>query len=317
MWLLFSIFSINIRFNHTPLNMEKRYQNLSLFEFQQTFKDGESCMVHLAKIKWPEGYKCGKCDNTKYCKGKLAQSRQCTKCGYQETPTSGTLFHKIKFPLLKAFYIVYFMSTNKKGITSTELSRKLALRQKTCWSFRKKVTRAMASSQKYPLIGSVEVDEMVIGQQEEGVRGRQNNKKKLVVVAIEKKAKGISRMYAKVIKNASNKELGPFFKNHISPRAKVKTDGWSGYSPLKGDYPYLEQALSGKKGDNFTDMHRCIMMFKGWLRGMHHSVEYLQDYLDEYTYRFNRNFMDGAIFDNLLTRVVQHPPVPIKSTSID
>lgn len=29
--------------------------------------------------------------------------------------------------LVKAFYIVYFMSTNKKGITSTELARKLAL----------------------------------------------------------------------------------------------------------------------------------------------------------------------------------------------
>jgi len=93
----------------------------------------------------------------------LRQTRQCTKCGYQATPTSGTLFHKVKFPLLKAFYIVYFMSTNKKGISSTELSRKLDLRQKTCWSFRTKVSKAMKRSKKHPMDGQVEVDEFVVG----------------------------------------------------------------------------------------------------------------------------------------------------------
>jgi hypothetical protein len=44
-----------------------------------------------------------------------------------------------KFPLLKAFYIVYYVSASKNGISSTELSRKLELRQKTCWLFRQKV----------------------------------------------------------------------------------------------------------------------------------------------------------------------------------
>jgi hypothetical protein len=69
------------------------------------------------------------------------------------------------------------MSTNKKGIASTELSRKLGLRQKTCWLFQQKVMKAMASSGRYPLMGKVEVDETVVGEQEEGVVGRQNNRK--------------------------------------------------------------------------------------------------------------------------------------------
>jgi hypothetical protein len=72
-----------------------------------------------------------------------------------------TLFHKVKFDLLKAFYIVYFVSTNKKGITSTELSRKLNLRQKTCWGFKRKVMKAMESSENHPIEGDVEVDETV------------------------------------------------------------------------------------------------------------------------------------------------------------
>ena len=152
--------------------MRKHFASLSLFEFQQRFRNNEDCMEQLATLKWPNGYICQKCQNEKYCKGKLKQTRQCTKCGDQSTPTSGTLFHHVKFPLLKAFYIVYFVSTNKKGISSTELSRKLDLRQKTCWAFRTKVTKAMESSGKNPLEGHVEVDEFVVGQQEEGVVGR-------------------------------------------------------------------------------------------------------------------------------------------------
>jgi ribosomal protein L37E len=292
--------------------MEKRFQSLSLFEFQQRFPDDQTCMEYLGEIKWPDGFICEKCGHQKYCNGKLIQTRQCTSCGYQATPTSGTLFHKVKFPLLKAFYIIYFMSTNKKGITSTELSRKLNLRQKTCWSFRKKVTQAMKSSKQYPLEGIVEIDEMVIGQQEEAVKGRENDKKKLVIIAIEKKGKGISRMYARVVKKASKKDFKPFFEDHISKKAEIRTDGWSTYKSFKKDYPNLKQEKSGKKGENFNDMHRVIMMFKGWMRGIHHSVDHLQDYLDEYSYRFNRSYMGGAIFDNLLTRAVRHQPVSLK-----
>jgi len=297
--------------------MEKRFQSLSLFEFQQRFPDDQSCMEYLAVLKWPDGFICEKCGHKRHCDGKLKQTRQCTSCGYQATPTSGTLFHKVKFPLLKAFYIVYFMSTNKKGVSSTELSRKLGLRQKTCWLFRKKVAQAMKSSKQYPLEGTVEIDEMVIGQEEEGVKGRKNDKKKLVIVAIEKRGKGISRMYARVVKKASKREFKPFFEDHISKMAEIRTDGWSSYKSFKKEYPNLKQEKSGKKGENFNDMHRVIMMFKGWMRGIHHSVDHLQDYLDEYAYRFNRSYMDGAIFDNLLIRAVRHQPVPLKSMTID
>jgi hypothetical protein len=299
------------------LNMEKRYQSLSLFEFQKKFPDNQSCMEHLANLKWPKGFVCEKCKHDKYCKGKLEQTRQCTSCGYQATPTSGTMFHKVKFPLLKAFYILYFMSTNKKGISSTELSRKLNLRQKTCWLFRKKVVQSMKSSKQYPLTGSVEIDEMVVGQQEENVVGRANKKKKLVIVGIEKKGKGISRMYARVIPDASEESFKPFFVEHIHPQANIRTDGWSSYKTFKDKYPNLKQEKSENKGANFNDMHRVIMMFKAWLRGMHHSVMHLQDYLNEYTYRFNRSFMKENIFDNLLNRAVAMKPISRKEMLIN
>jgi len=244
---------------------------------------------------------------------------------YTESPTSGTLFHKVKFSLLKAFYIVYFVSTNKKGVSSTELSRKLDLRQKTCWYFKRKVMKAMESSDRYPLEGNVDVDEFFVGGQEEGkrvqseceVKGRGKKRKKLVVFAIEKRDRGISRMYGKVIEKADAKNLGSFtctayevrgIRLKINPEANIKTDKWQGYRPLKSEFKNLNQLSSGKKGGNFPEIHRAIMLFKAWLRGIHHQVTDLQAYIDEYTYRFNRSHINAYIFDNLIVRMMNAKP---------
>ncbi len=134
--------------------------------------------------------------------------------------------------------------------------------------------------------------------------------------AIEKKGKGVSRMYARVIDNAGSKQLKPFFQDHISPQATITTDRWRGYIPLKEKYSYLIQIESGKKGKNFPELHRTMMMFQAWLRGIHHSVDNLQAYIDQYCYRFNRRQMKGKIFDNLLTKMVDHQPCPHKCIRI-
>lgn len=293
-------------------DMERMFESLTIFEFQKRFPDDKFCMDYLAELQWVKGFVCPKCGNAKYCKGNREHTRKCTKCNYQMSPTSGTLFHKVKFPILKAFYIVYYVSTNKKGISSTELSRKLGLRQKTCWLFKQKVMRAMQSSGNNKMKGKVEVDETVVGGQEEGVVGRKNDKKRLVVFAIERQGKGISRLYGKVIKQSSAKELGAFMKAAIATEAQVKTDVWTGYKPLKKDFTNLIQMPSGKKGENFPDMHRAIMGFKGWLRGIHHHTEHLQAYINEYTYRFNRSYMKTDIFENLMHKMVAGKPCTYK-----
>lgn len=291
--------------------MEKKFKSLSIFEFQAKFPDEDSCYKYLSEIKWKEGFKCPKCLHDRYSQGQGKYKRKCTRCDHQVSPTSGTLFHNVKFSLLKAFYIVYYVSTCKKGMSSTELSRKLALRQKTCWLFKRKVMEAMSSSGNNPLQDKVEVDEMVVGGKEQGVRGRKNKKKKkkLVVIGIEKKKKGVSRMYGKVIDNSGSKELKKFFKKHVDQQATIKTDKWRGYRPLKKEYNKLFQKPS-KTGKNFKELHRTIMSFKGWLRGMHHQVKHLQAYLNEFSFRFNRQLMKENIFDNLIQRMMNRPPAP-------
>lgn len=283
---------------------------MNSIKFNQRFKTDEDCYLYIATIKWENGYACKKCNNSKYIPGKKPFSRRCSKCKYDESPTAGTMFDKTKFSLLIAFNIIFKIGTKKKGMSSLELSHEFELRQKTCWEFKWKIQQAMQSSLQYPLQGEIHVDELWIGGPDRQKRGRSKGSKKLVVLGLEKLNEGVGRAYAQVIDRASAKEFKVFFENHISKSATILTDEWTGYGPLKTDYPFLEQRKSDD-GNSFIDLHVHIMNLKGWLRGIHHhcSKERLQGYLDEYHFRYNRRNNMDTIFDMLLKRMVINEPI--------
>ena len=195
-------------------------------------------------------------------------------------------------------------------MSSLELSKEFELRQKTCWEFKWKIQQAMASSLQYPLEGLVHVDEFMIGGPEEQKRGRTKGAKKLIVIALEILDIGVGRAYAEVIENASSKELGGFLKKYVSMDAKIISDEWRGYIPLKAEFKNLEQIVS-EDGKNFKDVHIHIMNIKSWLRGIHHhcSKERMQGYLNEYHFRFNRRQNMGTTFDLLIKRMVINEPI--------
>lgn len=283
------------------------FRGVNSIKFNRRFKNDNDCMAYLSDIKWDGGYGCKRCGNEKFSKGKKPHNRRCTKCNYDESPTTGTSFEKLKFPILIAFHIVFKISTKKKGMSSLELSREFELRQKTCWSFKQKLQQAMASSLKHPIDGTVHVDEFMLGGPEEGKRGRSKGDKKLIVLAVEILEGGVGRAYAEMIEHASAKELGAFLRKHVSKEAIVIADEWPGYSPLKKEFTKLEQVPS-KSGKNFKDLHIHIMNIKGWLRGIHHhcSKERMQNYLDEYHFRYNRRSNMDTIFNLLLKKMVNY-----------
>ena len=64
----------------------------------------------------------------------------------------------------------------------------------------------------------------------------------------------------------------------------------------KAVFENMNPIKSGKKGENFPELHRVIMNFKGLAQRFTPSGwRDLQEYLNEYTYRFNRSFMKGNI----------------------
>jgi hypothetical protein len=292
----------------------KILKSLSREAFKERFGTKTACMEYLAEMKWSEGYNCRRCNNSTSSRGKQLISKRCKSCGYDESATSHTLFHKLKFGIDKAFEMLYEITTSKKGANSIWLAERFGVNQKTAWLFRQKVLEAMESSKNYPLTGEVHVDEFEIGTPKEDKPGRSKCEDKArVVIAVEVRDDEVGRAYAQVIGDFSTESLSMIFEDHISLDAQVVTDGWSGYKPLGKKYVNFQQVLSNK-GKSMPLLHIQIRNFKNWLRGVHSycSAEYLQKYLNEYFYRFNRRNNRSNILDNILERCVFHEPVTAK-----
>jgi hypothetical protein len=120
---------------------------VSFEEFQNIYSDENACLDYLSNLKWAKGYKCEKCGNTNYSKGPVPYSRRCSKCSYIESATANTIFYRLKFPIVKAFYMVFLVS-NRNEITADELSEKLSLRRQTCWAFKRKVLDAIQTKKR-------------------------------------------------------------------------------------------------------------------------------------------------------------------------
>jgi transposase-like protein len=130
---------------------------------------------------------------------------------------------------------------------------------------------------------------------EEGVRGRQTDAKALIVVAAQEDGPGIGRIRMRQILDASAESLMPFVRDPVEPGSIIHTDGWLGYEPVKRNgYRQDVTFLRGKKktpSELMPRIHRVISFLKRWwLMGTQGAVslEHLDYYLDEFTFRFNR-----------------------------
>lgn len=297
------------------LNIMRISKELTRDQFKENFGTDELCLSYLADQKWKDGFTCKKCSHNKSCNAKKVFSKRCTKCGYVESPTAHTMFHKLKFGLSKAFEMIYDIVTSKKGASSIWLAERHGVKQQTAWLFRSKIQHTMKSSGKHPLTGEVQVDEFEIGTPKTGEQGRSKSENKVrVVIAMEIRGNKSGRAYARVIEDFSSKSLKPIFEDHISTNAKILTDKWTGYKPLKKLFPNFTQILSNK-GKNFPLLHIQIRNFKNWLRGTHSfcSKSAMNQYINEYFYRFNRLNFRETMVEKLLTRMINHSPTPYKS----
>ena len=103
------------------------FKGMELLEFTDKFNNDESCKAYLAHHKWSNGFICPKCGCKEHHHSKDIYVKRCKKCFNKDSVTSGTLFHKVKFPLRKAFMIVFQMSTTSKSISANQLSKSLGI----------------------------------------------------------------------------------------------------------------------------------------------------------------------------------------------
>lgn len=287
----------------------ENFRGQNLLEFAEHFKTDLDCEKYLAHLKWEKGYFCRKCGHSKY-QVRKDFSRTCNICSDTEIPSSGTLFHRVKFGLRKAFFICFEMSTTTKDLSALQMSVRYGVAENTARLFMHKVREAMKSDEKEGMKGLVQIDEFTVGGKEENKQGRSYDvKKKKVVCAVELTDEGkVKRFYALKIDDFSSKSLRTIFDKHIDKTAKIVTDDWKGYRPIK-DFNITQ--IKSNKGKNFPVLHTMIHQVKSWLRTTYSWVSdaNINRYLSEFCFRINRSQTKQTIFNNLIRRMVNKNPI--------
>ena len=203
-------------------------------EFEARFSTEEACRQYLVRMRWPDGFRCPKCGGMKASVVRETLF-QCTRCRRQASVTAGTVFQDIRKPLIMWFRAMWYVTSQKNGASALGIQRVLGLGSyQTAWTWLHKFRRAMVRQGRDRLSGRIEVDETYLGGLEEGVRGRQTERKSLIVIAAQEDGPGIGRIRMKRIPDASADSLMNFVKEAIEPGSIVHTDGWLGYDPLEG-----------------------------------------------------------------------------------
>ena len=112
--------------------MKNQYR--SLYDLMKTFPDESSCVRHLEGLRWPSGVICPFCGSSrKVYHVKRAHGYKCADCGKQFSVRKGTIFEESRLPLRKWFAAAWLITSNRKGISSTQLAREIGVTQKTAW----------------------------------------------------------------------------------------------------------------------------------------------------------------------------------------
>ena len=286
---------------------------LSQIDFERRFPDEASCAEYLGKVRWPEGPRCPKCQGSRFWS--YGSILKCCGCRKNLRLLSGTLFQDTHLPLMDWFRAMWFIVSQKYGTNAMGLERALGFNYSTSWHILHKLRRAMVRLGREPLKGAVEVDEAFIGGLSEGSPGRElSGTKALVVLAVELEGKAIGRVRMKQLPSSSGENLLGFIEGCVQKGTPVITDGWRGYSKLAEiGYPHEVRPMNKDK-TALPHVHTVISLLKRWLLGTCQgavSPDYLDYYLDEYAFRFNRRKSRnrGKLFYRLVEQALQTPPV--------
>jgi transposase-like protein len=287
----------------------------NVMELEKQFSSNEACKDYLFRLRWPNGFVCPRCQ----AKGNWNTTRErltCRKCQHQTTVTAGTIFQDTRKPQTMWFRAAWHITSQKNGVSAISLQQELGLKSyETAWTWLHKFRRAMVRPGRDRLRGSVEVDETYWGSEEEGVIGRQTERKALIAVAVENTGKKIGRIRMKRIPDASRDALHGFIKEMIEPGSVICTDGWPAYCNLSGYTHHQQVQRQQESGEHLLpSVHQVVSLLKRWLLGTHQGAighAHLDYYLDEFTFRFNRRTSKsrGKLFYRLLQQAVQIAPV--------
>jgi len=297
---------------------------MDVAQLRSWFPSDQACLGYLDWLRWPDGFICPHCQSDSA--GWEAAGRYRRRgCGRQISVTWGTLFHRTRTPLSVWFEVAWLMTAAKSGVSASYIHQVLPVSSyQTAWTMLAKFRQVMSTTHSSPLSGRVEVDEAsFFGGRKSGSFGRGALGKVMVAGAVEitdhHGHRGWGRARLATIPDATARSLGRFVRGNIADGATVVTDAWRTYpSALKGPENYVHERInvtaSGRPAhESLLAVHRLFLLVKRMIEGTYQgsgSAGHLQEYLDEFVFRFNRRHAAhrGLVFMRLLQRAVAAPP---------
>jgi transposase-like protein len=281
-------------------------QKYTIRDFERDFPDDASCLEWLRNYLYPDGILCKLCGKvTKHHRVTTRQSYSCDVCGHHVHPTAGTIFHKTKTPLRLWFYAIYLMASTRCGISAKQMQRELGVTYKTAWRMFRQI-RSMLDKDAPASAGPVEMDETYIGGKRKGKRGRGADGKTPVAGIVERKG----RVVARKVENVKTSTLLPILKEHVLPDSTVYTDELSSYDALTRSGYQHKRVHHSAKIYVMADAHTNTIegfwsLLKRGIGGVYHAVsaKHLQDYLNEYSFRYNHRNDVTPMFKTFLHQI--------------
>jgi transposase-like protein len=275
----------------------------SLVEARKELSTQTKCEEYLARMRWPDGVVCPRCGAKHPTYLQSRRKWQCS-CRYQFSVTSGTIFHKTHIDLPRWMLAIWLMCHSPKGISSKQVQREIGVTYKTAWYMAKRIRTAMRHDVFEDLLcGIIEVDDAVVRASGDGLpKGNVKFEGKNVLGVAERG--GLLRMFtledlkAKSIKRVIAKNLGEVQEIYSDAASKLFFLAEFGRHETVA-HAYDEYVL----GDIHTNtIENAWSLFKRALIGVYHhvSAKWLQDYLDEFAFRYSHRHEKDKLMDLVL-----------------
>ena len=295
-----------------------KHLRFTLTDFSNQFPNDDACLEFLKDQKYPSGLiPCAKCKkDRKHHRVTGRPAYACDYCGSMVSPMAGTIFEKSSTSLLKWFYAMYLMSSTRCGISAKQIQREVGVTYKTAWRMFKQIRTLM--SEDISLEGeAVELDETYVGGKDKnkhfskrvdsGRPGKESPKTPVFGMC----ERG-GRVIARVTPDVKVKTVFPIIHERVLPASTVYTDEYSIYNNLATpENGYVHKRVQHAQnvyvmGEAHTNtIEGFWSLVKRGIGGVYHSVsrKYLQSYLDEYAFRYNRRFSEEPMFVSLLDQI--------------
>ena len=290
---------------------------MTLCDLMARFSDDSCCRELLERLRWPIAPKCIRCGGEVQRRNEILI---CTPCHYEFRVTTGTIFGDTHLALEKWFLAVLLLCEARKGMSANQLKRTLGISYKTAWYLCHRIRAAMATAERLPLTGTVEMDETYVGGVEHGgKRGRGTEKE--IVLGIRQRGGDLRFFHAEDVKSGT---LAKYVEANVSGNVEViVTDDSSSYPkalddaapPLFGNMRSKHKTVKHSAGvyvdgDVHTNtVESAFSLLKRGIVGSWHKVsaKHLIRYLAEMEFRFNRRKSRDLFVDTLRHMVTADP----------